>query len=146
MYYRGIQAERMIAETNAVFKESQETLLLSISLRISSCRHCLAIEGHFHIRNRDRQLADCGPSCLRKQLCTPLSVLPGCKTLCSATQGNLVLPAASIMAALQYGSFAVVSPPSLWNSPPCNSVLLRLPAASGFHAISSIFFIHGLLC
>lgn len=56
MYYRGIQAERMIAETNAVFKESQETLLLSISLRISSCRHCLAIEGHFHIRNKDRQL------------------------------------------------------------------------------------------
>src|SRR6218665_1952601 len=62
-----------------------------------------------------RYLSGWAPSYLR-ELCRPLSSLPGRRTLRSSAHGNLVVPFAC-SAAMQTRSFAVVGP-TTWNGLP----------------------------
>ena len=68
-------------------------------------------------------LAGQAPVYLR-ELCVPVSSLPGRRSLRSAEQGDLVVPRVRLVTA-QRRSFAVVGP-SFWNALPSASVLNSL--------------------
>src|SRR6218665_1940126 len=89
-------------------------------------------------------LAGQAPVYLR-ELCVPVSSLPGRRSLCSAEQGDLVMPRVRLATA-ERRSFAVVGP-SFWNALPCRlrSELLALSLPLFHSRLKTILFDHGLV-
>ena len=89
-------------------------------------------------------LAGQAPVYLR-ELCVPVSSLPGRRSLCSAEQGDLVVPRVRLATA-QRRSFAVVGP-SFWNALPrrLRSELLALSLPLFRSRLKTILFDHGLV-
>src|SRR6218665_1311911 len=87
-------------------------------------------------------LAGQAPAYLR-ELCVPVSFLPGRRSLRSAEQGDLVVPRVRLAMA-QRRSFAVVGP-SFWNAlPSClRSELLALSLPLFRSCLNTILFDHG---
>ena len=89
-------------------------------------------------------LAGQAPVYLR-ELCVPVSSLPGRRSLRSADQGDLVVPRVRLATA-QRRSFAVVGP-SVWNALPSRlrSELLALSLPLFRSRLKTILFDHGLV-
>ena len=80
-----------------------------------------------------------------RELCVPVSSLPGRRSVRSAEQGDLVVPRVRLATA-QRRSFAVVGP-SLWNALPSRlrSELLALSLPLFRSRLKTILFDHGLV-
>src|SRR6218665_2867955 len=80
-----------------------------------------------------------------RELCVPVSSLPGRWSLRSAEQGDLVVPRVRLATA-QHRSFAVVGP-SFWNALPSRlrSELLALSLPLFRSRLKTILFDHGLV-
>src|SRR6218665_3162954 len=81
-----------------------------------------------------------------RELCVPVSSLPGRRSLRSAKQGDLIVPRVRLATA-QRRSFAVVGP-SFWNSLPSSrlrSELLALSLPLFRSRLKTILFDHGLV-